>query len=141
MLAAGIDEEWVEMNGLGEIVHQTINQTHMRISINTGKLYMLSAWGKADDYPTQLQVEENASVMLGIINQEQNTESYQIEVKINGITTSILEPVVLKHTEKHEQVITFNLDEPGDRQKVEFLLFKQGQSEAYRSLYLWVNVK
>ncbi len=105
------------------------------------EFYILGPDGKATDYPTQLWVGEEAPLILGIINREQNAVSYRVEIEIDGATVGRLEPIELKHGEKYEQLVTFTLNEPGDDQKVEFLLYKQGQTDVYDSLHLWINVK
>jgi len=105
------------------------------------EFYILGTKGKASDYPTQVKVGQEASLILGIINQEQSVVSYRVEIKINGVTTAMQEPVVLKPGEKLEQVVTFTPDKAGDNQLVEFLLYKEGQTDVYKSLHLWVNVK
>ena len=85
-------------------------------------------------------VGEEASLIPGIINREQNIISYQIEIKIDGATAGRLEPIELKHGEKSERIATFTPDYPGAQQRVEFLLYKEGQTEVYESLHLWVDV-
>ncbi len=47
----------------------------------------------------------------------------------------------LPHNETWERNVSYVLDEPGDRQKLQFLLYKEGNfTAAYRDLHLWVNV-
>ena len=47
----------------------------------------------------------------------------------------------LPHNETWERNVSYALDEPGDRQKLQFLLYKEGNfTAAYRDLHLWVNV-
>jgi uncharacterized membrane protein len=49
--------------------------------------------------------------------------------------------ISLLHNETWERPVTYSLDEPGDRQKLQFLLYKEGNLTApYRDLHLWVNV-
>lgn len=105
------------------------------------EFYILNTDGKAMDYPTQLRLGEKAELILGIGNQEQNTTSYRVEIKMDGVTDVELGPIELMPGEKYEQVVTFTPDKAGEDQRVDFLLYKQGQSEAYRTLHLWVNVK
>jgi len=50
-------------------------------------------------------------------------------------------PIILDHEENREILIGFQPTAAGNNQKVEFLLYRQGQSEAYRSLYILINVK
>jgi len=105
------------------------------------EFYILGLGGKATDYPKELTVGEEAKVIVGIVNRERETVSYRVEVRIDGVTNNKVEPIVLERGGKFEQIITFTPDKPGEEQKVEFLLYKQGQSQVYQSLHLWVSVK
>ena len=47
----------------------------------------------------------------------------------------------LPHNQTWERTVSYVLDEPGDRQKLQFLLYKEDNFTApYRDLHLWVNV-
>jgi uncharacterized membrane protein len=46
----------------------------------------------------------------------------------------------LEHGGKWEQIMSFTPDKAGDNQKVEFLLYRQGQNEVYREVYIWIDV-
>ena len=105
------------------------------------EFYILGTEGKAHNYPKQLKVGEEASLILGIINREHGTTSYQVELRIAGVSNNKLEPVVLEHDEELEQLINFTPETSGDNQTVEFLLYKQGQTTAYESLLLRVDVE
>jgi len=106
------------------------------------EFYVLGLEGKAIDYPRELRVGEEGRVIVGIINQEHETVNYRVEVRIDGVRNSEVGPLVLEHDAKWEEVVTFTPRKVGDTQKVEFLLYKNGQSEPYlKPLYLWVNVK
>jgi len=86
-------------------------------------------------------VGEEGKVIVGIINQEHETVSYRVEVRINGMKSSEVGPIVLEHEEEWELEVSFVPLVSGNNQKVEFLLYKQGQTEACQSLHLWVDVK
>jgi len=105
------------------------------------EFYILSPGGVAVDYPRQLKVGEEGGVIVGVINREHETVSYRLEVRIDGAINNKVGPVILEHEGKLEQIITFAPDKPGDNQKVEFLLYKQGQAGVCQSLHLWVDVK
>ncbi|MBA7690235.1 hypothetical protein ES703_98759 [subsurface metagenome] len=79
-------------------------------------------------------------MIVGIINQEHETVSYRVEVRINGMKSNEVGPIVLEHEER-ELEVSFVPKVSGNNQKVEFLLCKQGQTEACQSLHLWVEVK
>ena len=68
--------------------------------------------------------------------------SYRLEVSINGIKNNEIVPVVLEHDEKWEEIVNFTLGNAGNRQKVEFLLYKNGEPNLYlEPLRLWLDVK
>jgi uncharacterized membrane protein len=104
------------------------------------EFYILGMEGEAAGYPKQLKVGEEASLTLGIINREQTSVSYLVEVSMNGVIIGNLAPMTLGADEKLEREITFSPNKMGENQKVEFFLYKQGQSEVYESLHLMVDV-
>ena len=105
------------------------------------EFYILGPEGEAEGYPKELVVGEEGKVIIGIINQEHETVSYRVEVTIDGARHDEIGPVVLHHEGRWEHEVSFMPTQIGENQKVELLLYKQGQSEAYRSLHLWINVK
>ena len=105
------------------------------------EFYILGHEGKAAGYDDELVTGEEAKVLVGIINQEQETVSYRVEVNIDGVKHNETDMVVIDQGKSWEREVGFVPVRVGDNQKVEFLLYKQGQSEAYQSLHLWVNVK
>ncbi len=105
------------------------------------EFYVLGLEGKLIDYPSELSIGEEARVIVGIINREHETVDYRVEAKIDGVRGNQTGPLELEHDEKWEEIVSFTPDRAGDSQKVEFLLYKNGKSEPYLKLYLWVNVK
>jgi uncharacterized membrane protein len=103
------------------------------------EFYILGLSGKADDYPSRLKVGEEGQVILGIVNSEQEVTNYRVEVKVEGNLVREIGPLQLDDGEKWQQAVGFTLDKPGDKQKVEFLLYKLELKEPYRSLYLWID--
>jgi len=113
-----------------------------RVGERFTEFYVLGPEGNAIEYPTELKVGEQWIGIVGIVNQEQETASYLVEVTIDGIRNEEIGAIVLEHGEKWERRVTFKPARAKDNQKVEFLLYKNGQSEPYlKPLYLWVNVK
>jgi uncharacterized membrane protein len=105
------------------------------------EFYILGPEGEASGYPLEMTVGEEASVILGVVNHEQEKSTYLVEVVIDGVSLSKEGPFDLENDGKWERHLSFQIDRPGNDQKVEFLLFRNGQVNAYRSLHLWVNVK
>ncbi len=105
------------------------------------EFYILGLDGKAIDYPEELIVGEEGKVKVGIINREQETATYWVEVAIEGAESNEVGIVTLEDGEKWEGVVGFSPDRVGDNQKVEFLLYKQWWNGVYQRLHLWVDVK
>lgn len=104
------------------------------------EFYLLNLEGEAGNYPQDLKVGEEGTVLVSIVNHEKETASYELKVLIDGVQNYRLDAIQLASEEKWEQAVGFVPDKTGDRQKVEFLLFKFGQSEPYLTLHLWINV-
>jgi len=105
------------------------------------EFYIEGLEGKATDYPQELALGEEGKVIVGIINREQETVTYRVEVAIDGVKNNEIGPVALDHDGKWEEIISFTPVRTGENQKVEFLLYKQGQNEVYQKLHLWVDVR
>ena len=106
------------------------------------EFYILGQESRAIDYPRELKLGEEGKMIIGISNQEHETVSYRVEVRINGVKNNEVEPIVLKHDEKWEGRVDFVPKAPGDNQKVECLLYKNGEVEpCLEPLRLWVNVR
>ncbi|MFC2040837.1 DUF1616 domain-containing protein [Chloroflexota bacterium] len=105
------------------------------------EFYILGLEGKAENYPGELVAGEEAKVMVGLVNHEHEMVSYRLEVRMNGVRNNEVGPLVVGHNEKWEELVGFTPHAAGDNQKVEFLLYKNGESKAYLTLHLWVSVK
>ncbi len=105
------------------------------------EFYMLGVSGKATDYPKELSVGEEGKVIVGVVNREYEPVSYKIEVVVNGVKSKEIGPIMLEHGNEWKEVVGFTPDRTVGTQKVEFLLYKQGRSEVYKSLHLWIKVR
>ncbi len=105
------------------------------------EFYILGSQSKAADYPTDLILGEEGEIVLVIVNREQRIVNYNVEVTINDTMYERIGPVILEHRQKWEKPISFRPTNRGNNQKVEFILYKNGQSTSPESLYLWIDVK
>jgi len=103
------------------------------------EFYVLGPEGRAEEYPDKLTVGESATVMVGIVNHEHEDVSYRLEITIDENKHGGINQIVLVQEEKWEREILFTPVKAGEKQKVEFVLYKDG--EPYRRLNLWVDVK
>jgi len=105
------------------------------------ELYILGLSGEAADYPEELKVGEVGGVIAVIVNHERAAASYRLEVRIDGVENNQVEAITLEHGEEQEVIVSFTPHIAGDSQKVEFLLYKDGDAEPYfEPVYLVVSV-
>ena len=104
------------------------------------EFYLLGSNGLAADYPTELMGGVEGELIIGIVNHEYENVTYLLEVTFNG-SLIYEEQISLIENEMWESPFTFKAIEKGENQKLEFLLYKDRQREAYRTLHLWVNIK
>ncbi|MEM4615923.1 MAG: DUF1616 domain-containing protein [Archaeoglobaceae archaeon] len=108
------------------------------------EFYILGPKGKASDYPTKLFVNQSASLIIGLVNHEQRTVNYTIEIwlvkasfddrlKIESMQLIDILNVTLEHkplSEKWEAQwelpYNFSIEKPG-KYKIFFLLFKDSR--------------
>ena len=105
------------------------------------ELYILGLEGEAIHHPLELVIGEKTSLTVGIVNQERETVSYRVEVRIGGEKNSEVGPIMLEHGQRWEGEVSFVPQVPGENQKVEFLLYKIGEAEPrFQPIYLWADV-
>jgi len=113
------------------------------------EFYVLGTEGEAANYTTELKVGEEGRVILGIVNHEQEEASYAVEVWIDGEKAKLRFEgedkdeisVELENEGKWEKEVGFVPQKAGEEQKVEFVLYKDGEPYFEEPLYLWVDVE
>lgn len=104
------------------------------------EFYILGPGGKAYDYPTQVQEGNRSTVIVGVVNHEYALVNYTMHLNLNNSTIRA-DNMTLQHNQTWEEPVSYVLNETGDGQKLEFLLYKEGNfTGPYRDLHLWVNV-
>jgi uncharacterized membrane protein len=104
------------------------------------EFYILGDNGKADGYPTQMEIGKNSSVIVGITNHEYMLTNYTLEISLENITLNKMQ-VHLMHNSTLEERIFFTPEKTGDNLKLGFILYKEDNfTMPYRDLHLWVNV-
>ena len=104
------------------------------------EFYILGTEGKAENYPRDVKLGPPISLTIGVMNHEQTETTYTVKVIIDGVNNRVLPMITLAPEQKQEQVISFTPAKVGANQKVEFLLFKNAETEPYLTLHIWVNV-
>lgn len=105
------------------------------------EFYILGPDGKAENYLREVTLGEEASVILGVVNQEYETTVYHVDITIDGEDVTQIGPITLNYKEKWKQEVAFTPVRAGPNQKVEFLLYKGVDSEPYYKLQLSIDVE
>lgn len=111
-----------------------------RIGERFTEFYVLGLEGKAGGYPERLLVGETASVITGIVNREHEPTTYRVAVVVDGVSSSEVGPILLEDNDEWQTTIAFTPTRAGSNQRVEFLLYKNGESQVYLRLHFWVDV-
>jgi len=128
---------------IASIIGSSATLVYVAVTPKTGErfteFYILGPNGTASNYPTDLKVGEEGKVIIGIVNHEYENVTYRLEVNFNG---SLIhkEQVFLIENKKWESPFTFKATDKGENQKLEFLIYKDQQTEAYRTLHLFISV-
>ena len=109
---------------------------------NFTEFYILGLEGEAADYLETAVVDTEHAVIVGIINREGDEVVYRVQVRINGVTSNEVGPLSMEHEERWEEAVSFTPHEVGDKQEVEFLIYRDEENTPYlQPLRLWIDVK
>jgi len=110
-------------------------------SVPHTEFYLLDSNGQLESFPRTLQVGQDASLFVGITNREADQKEYRLTVSINGTPIQEIIGVRLDPGQRWQRPLILTPSRAGDRQLVQFDLHMDGaSSQAYRTLYLWVDV-
>jgi uncharacterized membrane protein len=87
-----------------------------------------------------ISLGESVTVVLGIINHESQTVPYSVLIRDCGSMRQVLN-LRLDPEQRWEQTITITPTLVKEDCNVSFLLFREGDTEPYRSLFLWIAVQ
>ena len=104
------------------------------------EFYILPTTSEDLSYLSTLHVGLEAEVNIGIVSHEPVAADYQIDVLLNDNSYNKLDGISLQPGAKFQKTVSFAFDEPGLKQKVEFVLYKDGVTYL-EPLYLWIDVE
>jgi len=105
------------------------------------EFYVLGPDGTASGYPQSVPLGGQATVLLGIVNHEQEDGlEYRAEVLVDGRGIKIIGPLALDHDQRWEQEISFTPVQTGTDRLVEFLLYQAGEEAPCGSLHFRMDV-
>jgi len=136
LLAVGLGASLIALGVTGYFV-----ATSSGSSESFTEFYVLGPGGMAEDYPSVITLGDEADVFVGVINREGEDTTYEFEIRIDGEVADELESVHVAEGEAWENQVTIVPDHAGPEQKVEFLLYREGEGDPYRNLHLFIDVE
>jgi uncharacterized membrane protein len=130
---------------LSALAYTTMNAGDMGASIEeeNGDAHFTEFYvqGENDrDHPLPVTAGRTATTVAGIINHESRAVNYTLQLAQNS---SILfqKEIRLEHNQSWEGAVDYILKDPGSRQRLDFLLYKEDDVTApYSEDHLWFNV-
>jgi uncharacterized membrane protein len=106
------------------------------------EFYVLDAEGQARDYPQVVAVGNPVNIIVGVVNHEYEPASYQVDIKIDGTEVQKVNVGTLAYQQKWEEKVSFTPQAVGERQRVDFILYKNDSKEPYLKdpLRLYIDV-
>jgi uncharacterized membrane protein len=104
------------------------------------EFYILGSEGLAENYPREVVAGQPVTITAGITNRERTDGRYGILAQVDDQVVGQAGPFDVPAGSSWEGDLTFTLPDPGDDQRVTFLLLREGSDFPYRELRLWLNV-
>lgn len=115
-----------------------------KVSEKFTEFYILGPGGMTADYPVRLNLSENGTVIVGIVNKEHAAANYSLDILLDDVPIEFDhkdQVIMLVHNQTWEYPLTFNPGKAGTDMKVQFNLYKEDYYKGpYRELQLWINV-
>ncbi len=105
------------------------------------EFYLLGSSQTAQYYPEEVVLGTDATATVGVINHEGKEMTYHVQILLNSVEVQTMDGVALADGTTWEEPVTLTPVIAGDDQQVEFLLYRVDESEPYRSLHLWIDVR
>jgi uncharacterized membrane protein len=107
------------------------------------ELYILDMNGATENYPSNLTINESASIIINVVCHEGKTTDYTAVVTLSSETGSNMSLDLyvfsLSDEEHWSQVFDFSINETG-KFKLEIALYKNDETEPYSTNHIWIDV-
>ena len=104
------------------------------------EFYILGTEGLAEGYPRETIVGQPVTLTVGISNREGHSSEYRVEAHDGEQVIGQSDPLRLENGEIIELPISFVPSRTGNDIPIRIFLYRNDQSQPYRSLRLWINV-
>jgi uncharacterized membrane protein len=118
------------------VIYQTIAMP--KVGEKYTEFYILNSSGYANNYPENITINSNTTLLVGVANHEYSNINYTVQVTLDKELLNS-ENLTLYNSEKWERYMTFSIARTGDME-LKFLLYKENDLKVpYREVHLWVN--
>jgi uncharacterized membrane protein len=128
------------------VVFVTVTWIVPALRTDITEFYIIGDAGFLYGYPTTATLGEELTVTVGVTNKERSERTYRLEVWVADMETPTrrehvrtVEPFTLNPGQNREGALSWEMPWPGGEQKIEMLLFIEGQEKPYRRLHFFIN--
>lgn len=105
------------------------------------EFYLLGPNRRAEDLASGFRLGDPVHVVVGIGNREGLVSEYRVDVRNGTHHLAQIERIRIEAGQTVELPISFDPSGTGEEIRAEFLLYRNGGSEPYRHLRLWLSVR
>ncbi len=126
---------------IGAVAAAVYVGTRPRSTDRFTEFYLLGSGGTVEYYPHDMILGTNADVVVGIVNHEGQEVTYRVRVTLAGNEVRVIDGIAIEDSGTWEEAVAIRPTTTGSDQKVEFLLYREGESGPYHELRLWIDVR
>jgi len=105
------------------------------------EFYLLGSASMTEDYPHEAAVGQPIEIPMTIVNHEGADTSYRIQATIDDVVVQEIGPIEVADGGKWEDKATVTPRAADESERVEFDLYREGETAAYLTVYIWLNVR
>jgi uncharacterized membrane protein len=105
------------------------------------EFYLLGSGSMTENYPQEATVGQPIAIPMAIVNHEGVDTSYRIQATIDDVVAQEIGPIGVADGGKWEDKATITPSVADESERVQFDLYRQGDTAAYLTVYIWLNVR
>lgn len=105
------------------------------------EFYLLGSGSMTEDYPQQAVVGQSILIPMAIVNHEGADNSYRVQTTIDEEVMQQIGPIEIPDGGKWEDRATITPRVADESERVQFDLYREGESVAYLTVHIWLDVR
>ena len=105
------------------------------------EFYLLGSASMIEDYPQEAIVGQSTEIPIAVVNHEGADTVYRIKTAIDEEVVEEIGPIDVPEGGKWEERATVTPRVADESERVQFDLYRQGDTAAYLTVYIWLNVR